>query len=265
VEPTTIFALAGLAGIAVLVVSVVVLRSSGADPRTARRLAGPPELKVGALLDADRVPERPVRIAGRIRCRDPLRAPNDERLVAFHRDVAVRVGGRWRSVERVREARSFELWDHDGSLTIDPARAAEPLITIPHVWEGDPAELQEPHSSAVARLEERHGPATAARAVTRTINVTDRLLVLAQPVREDGVVRLVAPPGGFLISTLALPDAMRLLGGRRRRSAAYGVVGVAIGLILTASGAIGASLAREPPGVPPRRDHRGIDPTGCRF
>jgi hypothetical protein len=247
VHPSTIFALAGLAGIAVLVVSLAALRSSGADPRTARRLAGPPEHKVGAILDLDRVPERPVRVAGRIRCRDPLMAPNDERLVAFHRDVEVRVGGRWRSVERMRESRSFELWDHDGSLTVDPARAAEPLITIPHVWEGDPAELQEPHTSAVARLEERHGPATAARAVTRTINVTDRLLVLAQPMREDGAVRLIPPPGGYLISTLALPDAMRLLGGRRRRAAAYGVVGVTVGLVLAASGAIGVVVGAALP------------------
>ena len=246
-QPTTIFALLGLAGIAVLVGSLVILRTSGADPRTARRLAGPPELKVGALLDAERMPERPIRIAGRIRCRDPLQAPNDERLVAFHRDVEVRVGGRWRRVERMRATRSFELWDHDGSLTVDPARAAEPLITIPHVWEGDPAELQEPHTSAVARLEERYGPATAARAVTRTVNVTDRLLILAQPARADGVVRLEAPPGGYLISTLALPDAMRLLGGRRRRSAAYGMVGVGLGLILAASGAIGVVLGAALP------------------
>ena len=77
----------------------------------------------------------------------------------------------------MRETRSFELWDHDGSLSIDPARAADPLITIPKVWRGAPDVLEEPHASAAARLAERHGPATAARSIVRTLDSTDRLLL----------------------------------------------------------------------------------------
>jgi hypothetical protein len=144
----------------------------------------------------------------------------------------------------MRESRSFELWDHDGSLTIDPAAAAEPLITIPHAWHGSPEELEEPHASAAARLAERHGPLTEARATTRMLNVTDRLLVLAQPARDaDGTVRLEPPEGGYLISSLALDDAMRLLGGRHRRAAAAGVVGLGLGIVLVAIGGVGALLA----------------------
>jgi hypothetical protein len=179
-------------------------------------------------------------VAGRIRCREPLDLGDGERLVAFHRDVEVHVGGRWRSVERLRETRSFDLWDHDGSLLIDPAEAAEPLVAIPAVWRGDPAELTEPHAAAVARLVERHGPATAARAITRSINVTDRLLVIARPVRDDGRVRLAPPDGGFLITNLALPDAMRLLGGRRPRLAAAGIAGLGLAIALLVIGGIGA-------------------------
>ena len=126
-----------------------------------------------------------MRVSGRIRCREPLDSGGGERLVAFHRDVEVRVGGTWRSIERLRETRSFDLWDHDGSLRLDRP-GAEPLIVIPQVWRGDPDELEEPHASAVARLAERHGPATEARAITRTINVTDRLLVLAGVVPTTG-------------------------------------------------------------------------------
>jgi hypothetical protein len=141
----------------------------------------------------------------------------------------------------MRETRSFDLWDHDGSLPLDPALVAEPLVSIPAVWRGDPAELTEPHTSAVARLVERHGPATAARAITRSINVTDRLLVVARPVRDEaGRVRLEPPEGGYLLTNLALPDAMRLLGGRRRRLAAGGVIGLAIAIALLVIGGIGA-------------------------
>ncbi len=232
------------AGAAIGLASWVALRVAGAQPALARRLAGPREVRVGQLLDAVDVPERPVRVAGRIRCRDPLGTDHGERLVAFHRDVDVMAGGRWRSVERLRETRSFELWDHDGSLTVDPAAATEPLVVIPKVWRGDPAELEEPHRSAVARLVERHGTATNARSVIRTIDVTDRLLVVARAVRvDDGRVRLEPPAGGFVISALALPDAMRLLGGPRRRLAALSVVGLGFGLALAVIGLIGAIAA----------------------
>jgi hypothetical protein len=162
--------------------------------------------------------------------------------VAFHRDVEVRLGGRWRSVERMRETRSFELWDHDGSLTVDPSLAAEPLITIPQVWRGTATELGEPHASAVARLGERHeAPATDARATTRSINVTDRLLVVGRAIRDaSGAVRLEPPSGGYLISTVAIDDAMRLLGGTNRRAAAGGVVGLAVAVMMLGVGGIGA-------------------------
>lgn len=243
---TYLFAALAAIGLALLALSLVALRSSGARPSVARRLAGPQELKVGRLLDEDagEIPDRPVRITGRIRCREPLDAGDGERLVAFHRDVEVLVGTRWRSVERMRETRSFELWDHDGSLSVDPAAAAEPLITIPHAWHGSPDELEEPHASAAARLAERHGPITEARAISRTLNVTDRLLVLARPVRgADGTIHLEPPEGGYLISNLALDDAMRVLGGRNRRVAAGGVVGIGLGIALLAVGAVGAVLA----------------------
>jgi hypothetical protein len=241
-----IFAALAVTGFVLVGASLLALRASGANPAVARRLAGPPELKVGRLLDDDAgaLPRRPVRLVGRIRCREPLDAGDGERLVAFHRDVEVLAGGTWRTVERMRETRSFELWDHDGSLTVDPAAAAEPLITIPHAWQGAPDELEEPHASAAARLAERHGPLVAARAVTRTINVTDRLLVLAKPMRDaDGTIRLEPPEGGYLISTLALDDAMRVLGGQHRRAAAAGVVGIGLGIACVAIGGIGALLA----------------------
>jgi hypothetical protein len=244
VGPAAAFVGMVVAGVALAALSLIVLRASSASPGQARRLAGPAEWKVGRLMGDEPLPARPVRVVGRIRCRDPLDAGDGERLVAFHRDVEVQLGGRWRSVERMRETRSFELWDHDGSLTVDPALAAEPLVTIPQVWRGAASDLAEPHASAAARLSERHaGPATEARSITRTINVTDRLLVVGRAIREpSGAVRLDAPDGGYLISAVALDDAMRLLGGTNRRAAAGGVIGLALATVLLAIGGIGAFL-----------------------
>lgn len=236
-----VFAALVVSGLVLAAVSILGLRGAGAHPGVARRLAGAREVKVGQLLGGDALPERAIRVAGRIRCRDPLEMGGGERLVAFHRDVEVRAGGTWRSLERLRETRSFELWDHDGSLALDPAAAAEPLVVIPKVWRGDATSLEEPHASAAARLVERAGPATEARAVTRTLNVTDRLLVLARVTRaEDGRPQLTPPEGGFIVTNLALDDAMRLLGGRNRRRAAASVAGLGISIALLAVGGIGA-------------------------
>jgi hypothetical protein len=238
------FTLVAAFGALLAIGSWAVLRWAAADPALARRLAGPREVRVGSLLEGGDLPQRPVRVAGRVRCRDPLQTPDGDRLVAFHRDVEVLADGRWRSVERIRESRSFALWDHDGSITLDPSRAAEPLVALPKVWRGDPSALEEPHASAIRRLVERHGRVAAARSIVRTLDVTDRLLVVAQPRRaDDGRVRLDPPPGGFVITNLALADAMRLLGGRHRRAAAMGVAGVGLGVAVLVLGIVGAAVA----------------------
>ena len=238
------FAILLAVGATLAVASLIALRASGARPAVGRRLAGPPEIKVGQLFESEPLPARPVRVVGRIRCRDPLEMGAGERLVAYHRDVEVRIGGTWRSIERLRESRSFDLWDHDGSLSVDPSLAAEPLIVIPKVWRGDPSELEEPHASAAARLAERHGPVTEARAITRSINVTDRLRMLVRAADDGaGRPRLEPPNGGYLVTNLELDEAMRLLGGRHRRLVVAAIIGVAASVVLLAVGGIGVLLS----------------------
>jgi hypothetical protein len=211
--------IAALAAAAFLAGGLIAIRASGAHPDIARRLAGARAVRVGDLLSASALPIRPVRVAGRIRCPDPILTNRDERLVALHRDVQVKPPrGAWRSIERVRESRGFELWDHDGSMTLDAADASEPLIVIPHVWRGTTAELEDSsHRAAVARLGAAEGEAWPARSVTRAVSVVERLLVLARvEAGPTGEPELAPPAGGYLICALELDDAMRLLGGPRR-------------------------------------------------
>lgn len=225
---------AATGAIALVAAGLLLVGASGARVALALRLAGARQVRVGELQDLDPLPARALRIAGRIRCSEPLTA-RDERLVALHRDVEVRLeDGGWRTIERVRETRSFELWDHSASVRIDPAQAAEPLVTIPHVWKGRPQELQEEaHRAAVDRLNREGRRPIAARSTTRAVSVVERLLVLARARRgADGDVTLEAPPGGLVISSLELPDAMRLLGGPRRRLMLAGIGLVGLGTIL---------------------------------
>jgi len=214
------------------------MRVIGANMTLGRRLAGAREIGVGEALRLEDPPSRPVRVSGRVRCPDPLVAPDGERLVAYHRDVEVRSGtGGWRTIERLRETRSFELWDHAGSMSIDPTGAAEPLITIPLVWEGSPDELGDEHAPGVARVARDEGQPVAARAVTRTISEVDRLLVLAQ-VRAHGSqgASLEPPAGGYVISSLELDAAMRLLGGQHRRQLTFAIRLLALGGVLLIGG-----------------------------
>jgi hypothetical protein len=230
-----------LLGAVLLALSAGWMRAIGADMALGRRLAGARDLSVGDASQLTRAPTRPMRVSGRIRCPDPLVAPDGERLVAYHRDVEVRsAAGRWRTVERLREARSFELWDHLGSMVVDPALAAEPLVTIPLAWEGRPDELGNELAPGVARIAREEGPPVAARALTRTISEVDRLLVLAMVRVDEGEGANLEPPdGGFIISSLELDAAMRLLGGPHRRQLPVAIGLLALGAALLFAGILG--------------------------
>ena len=223
---------AGLLLLAVLAAAggLFAIRRSGAEQAIARRLAGARQVRLSELFSMGELPGRPVRIAGRIRCQDPILNAQGERLVARHRDVQVQRGREWRSIERIRESRGFELWDHGGSLPVDPSEAAEPLVVIPHVWRGSTADLEDPHH--VAAVERLGGGPMPARSITRSVSVVERLLLLAIVVRDEaGAIWLRPPPGGYVISTLELDDAMRLLGGPHRRLLLAGYVLLGIGLL----------------------------------
>ncbi len=76
-----------------------------------------------------------------------------------------------------------------------------------------------------------------ARSVTRTVSVVERLLLLANVVRDEaGAPWLRPPPGGYVISALELDDAMRLLAGPHRRVllAGYGLLGLGLVAALAA-------------------------------
>jgi hypothetical protein len=237
------FALVAVLGALIAAAGFAVLRLIGAQLRLARRLAGARELSVSEILSLPSAPPRPVRVRGRVRTSDPISSADGEPLVALHRDVAVwQVGSGWRTIERLRLTRSFELWDHAGSLSVDPGAAAEPLVTIPLVWEGSTEELGETHSAAVARLARGDGQPARARAVTRTIGVADTVLVLAEVrIGNEGVASLAPPIGGYIISSLPLDEGMRVLGGRRRALLAAALIGLVGGSAIALVGALGAA------------------------
>ena len=223
----------------------LLVRLSGADWRTARRLAGAPIVSVenaAAAVTAGHSPSRPVQLRGRVRCADPIVTAAGERLAAVHRDVDVRIpSGGWRAVERIRDSRPIELWERRSSIVLDPAAVAEPLVTLPQVWHGAVEELPADLQPAVAALAAREGPLADARAITRTITLVDQLIVLAVPgLGADGRPACLPPAGGLIVSNLELDEAMRLLGGERPRMLTTGLATAAIGSVLAIIGLVGA-------------------------
>jgi hypothetical protein len=229
-----------LAALLLFLAGGLALHRSGARVGIGSRFAGGRQVRLADVLSDGHPPARPVRVAGRIRCADPIVTPQGDRLVALHRDVEVLLpGGGWRTIERRRETRPFELWDHAGSLPIDSANAAEPLLVIPHVWHGEPAELGADYLGALARLSAEGRAPTAARSVTRMVSVVERLQVLALVQRApNATISLVPPPGGYVISALELDDAMRLLGGPRKGLLLAASIAIGLGALLVLAGAV---------------------------
>lgn len=239
-----IAAVGGLLGLA----GSALVRVIGADWRTARRLAGARSMTIA---DANRgagsrePAGRPVRVAGRVRCVDPIVLPGGERLALLHRDIDVRLAsGRWQPIERIRESRPIDLWERGTAIGVDPAQVAEPVVAIPQVWQGSPADLPADLQPAVEQVARSAGPIVEARSVTRTILLVDELLVLGHPgIGPGGDPAMLPPDGGLIVSNLALDDAMRILGGRHRRLLTLGLGTAAIGATLAVIGLVGAAIA----------------------
>jgi hypothetical protein len=113
------------------------------------------------------------------------------------------------------------------------------MVVLPHVWNGPVEDLDESYQGALARVAAEEGSPTRARATTRMVSVVDRLLLLARVTRDaEGDVTLAPPAGGYILSSLDLDDAMRLLGGPRPRLMLAGTVMVAASVALMAAAVI---------------------------
>ncbi len=241
--PVLILAIGALGTLA----GIALIRGSGANTSAGRRLAGAPAIALRDLHDLAEqgdLPRTAVRIEGRVRCPDPIVNPDGERLALFHRDFELQsADGRWRTIERVRDARPVDLWQRSASVRLDLAQVAEPLIAIPLVWEGDPAELGAAVQPAVERVRAEHGPLQRARATTRQVLLVDELIVLATPARDDeGKLRIDPPPGGYLVTNADLDVAMRLLAGPHRRRMVTGYALAIASLVVTVVGLIAMAV-----------------------
>jgi hypothetical protein len=220
-------ALLALLAVGCLVLAAVALRRVGPGYRVARLLAATPrvELAEAAELAASGT-TRYVRVDGRISSDEEFPDEHDRPLVYRRRRVEIAdQRGHWQSVSQDSEAVPFGVESRGHFLTIDGAALAEGLVVVPREALGQASDLG-------PDLAAGHPPEAASRLVIEQVSAVEQATAVGLPVLgPDGEPMLSAGLGRPLIlTTLATPEAMRLLAAGRRR------------LVLTAGGLILGAL-----------------------
>jgi len=145
----------------------------------------------------------------------------------------------------------FGIESRDSFIAIDSAQLGPGLIVVPRESEGVVADL--PPKAAPSTPTD---PKTPARLVIEQVSAVEHATVAGVPVRDvDGKPQMSSGLGRPLIlTTLELPEALRLLGTGRRLAALLSAVLIVVGVMLVGVGAllaiVGPALAEGPSPTP---------------
>ncbi len=224
-------------GVLCWVLALVLLRRVGPGYRIARILSAAP---VVPLAEARRIaqegPPGYVRVQGRVSSDEEFPDENNRPLVFRRRRVEVQdpPGTPWRLVEDERLAVPFGLEDRHDHLAIDVSALADGLVVIPRVGSGRAADVE------TGRLPHGLPPETAVRLRLDQVSAVEhataagvpRLGAEGEPLLGEGMGR------PLVLTTLDLPEAMRLLSGGHRRELV-----LATALFLAGGAALAGSAA----------------------
>jgi hypothetical protein len=201
-----------VAGLAALGGAALVLRSFGPGYRIGRLLATTVLVSVADAASIARAGSAGyVRIDGRIDGDDEFEDEHHRPLVFRRRRLEVQRGGGWQTIDDAREAVRFGIRDGLEAVDVDTDALGPGLVVIPREAVGTAADVPD-------RLPGDLPPATPTRLRVEQVSSVEHAIVLGVPVlATDGTVRITAGRGRPLVlTTLELPEAMRLLAGGRR-------------------------------------------------
>ncbi len=217
-----------VAGLVALALGGLVLRSFGSAYRIGRLLATTPQVTVDAALAmAETGTARYVRVEGRLDSEADFEDEHHRPLVFRRRRIEAQASGRWRVLDENREAVPFEVREGLSSIAIDPDALDQGLVVIRRESIGTAGEV-----SGLLGL--NLPPATPVRLWVDQVSSVEHAIVLGVPLRNGhGQVRLTGTAARPLVlTTLEVPEAMRVLGGgdpaRPRLAAALLVLGGAL-------------------------------------
>jgi hypothetical protein len=220
--------LLAVAGVVALGGGLLALRRVGPGYRVGRLLAAAPELSLAEAVEAAGAdPPRYVRVEGRISSDEEFPDEHDRPLVFRRRRLELDAGDGWRTLEEERIAVPFGLEERTAFLAVDVEALDEGLVVLPRESTGRAAEVAE-------RLPPGTPPEALVRHSVDQVSAVEHARACGVPrLRADGRAVLTTGLGRPLIlTTLDLPEAMRVLGGRRRGSALAAATGLAAGGLL---------------------------------
>ncbi len=235
-----------VAGLLLLAAAAGVLRSYGPRFRVARLLAASrAATPVAEAIQLAAGPARYIRVDGRLDSEEAFEDAARRPLVFRRTRLQARGRAGWRTFEDGREQVPFEVGDGIQAIAIDADALGDGLVVIPRESSGTVADLAD-------RAPAGADPGTEARAVVEQISAIEHAVVLGVPVTgPDGGVRLTAGLGRPLVlTTLEIPEAMRVIAGDDRFRPALAAACAALGTVLVVLAASWAALAAlaGPPG-----------------
>jgi hypothetical protein len=254
-----------VAGVVALVIGGLILRSFGSRYRVGRLLSATRTVPVAEAVALAAGPARYIAVRGRLDAEDEFEDDAHRPLVFRRTRLAIGDHGSWRTIDERVQAVDFELRDGADSIAVDHAAIAEGLVVVPRESVGTAAEAAEAVPAGTP-------PETPVRLLVEQISSVEHAIVLGVPVvSPDGTRRMTAGLGRPLVlTTLELPEAMRVLTGGRSRRPLFAAIALGGGLVLLTLGiawailaaVTGTTLAASPsptvaPGGDPRSSGQG--------
>jgi hypothetical protein len=228
--PVTPLLLIGL-GLAALGVGIGALLSFGSRYRIGRLLAASRAVSIGEALEMAASSEpRYVRIQGRIDSDREFEDADHRPLVLRRTRLEARTGspvGRWRAFDERLDVVPFQLDEGLDTIAIDVGSLDQGLVVVPRSSVGVAADLGD-------RAPTGMGPQTPVRVTVELVSSVEHAMVLGTPTLDDAGAAVMRGGLGrpLVLTTLEIPEAMRVLTGgdvrRSRLAAAFLVGGLAL-------------------------------------
>ena len=241
-----------VAGFAVLVAGIGVLRTFGPRYRVGRLLATTPKIGVDdAIALATSGRRQYVRVDGRIDSEEDFEDADHRPLVFRRTRLEARSDGRWTAFDDRRERVPFHLNEGLASIAIEDAQLDAGLVVVPRESVGVASDLA---GSALADDAAKLAPSTPVRARIEQVSSVEHATVLGVPVSEGNGARMTAGLGRPLVlTTLERDEAMRILtdGHTGRLRIAAALIGIGLALLVVAFvwallGTVGVVAAATP-------------------
>ncbi|MFI5254739.1 MAG: hypothetical protein ACHQ15_04710 [Candidatus Limnocylindrales bacterium] len=224
------------AGIAVCAGALIGLSRSGPGYRLGRMLSAAPPVALQDVEAAARAGRPYVRVHGRIASDEEFPDENDRPLVYRRRRLQLAddpSGRTWRTLEDEIQAVPFGLDETGAAVAIVADDLHEGLVVIPRESTGTAADAPDRAPSGT-------DPALPLRQRIEQISAVEHAFAAGRPMLlPDGRPALTAGIGRPLIlTTLEIPEAMRLLAADRRRQVRFATIALGLGLVLVGAGVV---------------------------